>query len=77
MDNCMSHAKGLSLQFFIESINYENYVVKCIVSKALKYITLEEPWSNIKLDVIHFCVFGCEAWDHIPDEKWKELQPKS
>ena len=22
-------------------------------------------------------MFGCEAWAHIPDEKWKALQPKS
>ena len=22
-------------------------------------------------------MFGCEAWDHIPDKKWKALQPKS
>ena len=22
-------------------------------------------------------MFGCEAWAHIPDEKWKALHPKS
>ena len=22
-------------------------------------------------------MFGCEAWAHIPDEKWKAFQPKS
>ena len=33
--------------------------------------------SNTKIDVSNFCVFGSEAWAHIPDEKWKALQPKS
>ena len=38
---------------------------------------MEEAWSKIKPDVSHFRVFGCEAWAHILDEKWKALQPKS
>ena len=29
------------------------------------------------LIIIHFCVFGSEAWAHIPDEKHKSLEPKS
>ena len=40
-------------------------------------ITPEEAWSKIKPDVSHFHVFGCDAWAHILDEKWKALQPKS
>ena len=43
----------------------------------LQGITLEEAWSKIKPDVSHFHVFGCEAWAHVQDEKWKVLQPKS
>ena len=31
----------------------------------------------IKPDASHFRVFGSEAWDHIPDEKHKALEPKS
>ena len=44
---------------------------------SLQGITPEEAWSKIKPDVNHFRVFGCEAWDHMSDEKWKALQPKS
>ena len=46
-------------------------------TKVLQGITLEEAWSKIKPNLSHFRVFGCEAWDHILDEKWKALQPKS
>lgn len=45
--------------------------------KDLKNITLEEAWSNIKLDISHFRVFGSEARAHILDEKREALQPKS
>jgi hypothetical protein len=38
---------------------------------------MEEAWNKIKPDVSHFCVFGSVAWAHIPDEKRKDLQPKS
>ena len=44
---------------------------------VLKNITLEEAWSSVKLDVSHFCVFGSDAWVHIPDAKHKALESKS
>jgi hypothetical protein len=43
----------------------------------LKNITLKEAWTEIKLHVSHFCIFGSETWAHILDEKRKALQPKS
>ena len=75
MANCMIQSKlGLSLQYWAEAINCANYIVNRTPTKVLQGITLEEAWSKIKPDVSHFCVFGCEAWAHIPDEK---RQPKS
>ena len=76
MANCMIQSKGLSLQYWVE-VNYANYIVNRTPTKILQGITPEEAWSKIKPDLSHFCVFGCEAWAHIPDEKWKKLQPKS
>ena len=73
MVNCMIHAKGLSLQFWAEAINCANYIVNRTPTKFLQGITPEEAWSKIKPDVSHFRVFGCEAWAHILDEKWKAL----
>ena len=71
MANCMFQSKGLSLKFWVEAINYENYIVNHTPTKVLKNITPEETWSSIKLDVSHFHVFGTDAWAHIPDAKHK------
>ena len=75
MANCMIQTKGLSLQYWVEAINCANYIVNHTPTKVLQGITLEEAWSKIKPDVSHFRVFGCEAWAHISDEKWKALLP--
>jgi hypothetical protein len=77
MANCMIQSKGLSLKYWVEAINCANYIVNCTPTKALKNITPKEAWTKIKPDVSHFRVFGSIAWDHIPDEKRKALQPKS
>jgi hypothetical protein len=77
MANCMIQSKGLSLKYWVEDINYANYIVNRTTTKALKNITPEEAWTKIKPDVSHFRVFGSIAWAHIPDEKRKALQPKS
>jgi hypothetical protein len=77
MANCMIQSKGLSLKYWAEAINCENYIVNHTPTKALKNITSEEAWTKIKPDVSHFRVFGSIAWAHIPDEKRKALQPKS
>ena len=69
----MIQSKGLSLQFWAEAINCANYIVNHRPTKVLQGITPEEAWSKIKLDVIHFHVFGCEARAHIPDEKQKRI----
>ena len=36
-----------------------------------------ESWSGHKPDVTHFRIFGSKAWDRIPIEKRKALQPQS
>jgi len=77
MVNCMLQSKGISLNFWVEEINYENYIIDHTPTKVLKNITPEEAWSSIKPDVSHFHVFGSEAWAHIPDEQHKALEPNS
>jgi len=73
----MLKSKGLSLNFWVEAIKCENYIVDHTPTKVLKNITPEEAWSSIKLDVSHFLVFESEAWAHIPGEKHKALEPKN
>jgi hypothetical protein len=71
----MIQSKGLNLNYWAESINCANYIVNHTPTKVLKRITPEEACNKIKPNVSHFHVFGSIAWDHIPDEKRKELQP--
>ena len=54
MANCMIQSKGLSLKYWVEEINCENYIVNRTLTKALKNITEEEAWTKLKLDVSHF-----------------------
>jgi transposase InsO family protein len=75
--NFMIQSKGSSLKYWAEAINCANYLVNRTPTKALKKITPEEAWTKIKPYVNHFRVFGSIAWDHIPNEKRKSLQPKS
>ena len=69
----MIQSKRLSLQYWVEAINCANYILNRTPTKVLQGITSEEAWSKIKPDVSHFCVFGCEAWDHILDEKTESI----
>ena len=73
----MLQSKGLGIGFWKEAINCVNYIVNDTLTKVLKNTTPKEAWSSIKSDVSHFCVFGAEAWAHIPNEKHKALEPKS
>jgi transposase InsO family protein len=73
MANCMIESKGLSLKYWVEAINYANYIENRTPTKALKNITPGEAWTKIKPNVSHFHVFSSIAWAHIPDEKMKVL----
>jgi hypothetical protein len=77
MANCMIKSKGLSLHYWVEAINYANYILNHTPTKALKSIRSKEAWNKLKPYVIHFYVFGSVAWAHIPHEKRKSLQSKS
>ena len=73
----MLQSKGLGLNFLAKAIKCANYIVNRTPTKVLKNTTPEEAWSWIKPDVSHFRVFGSDAWAHIPDAKYKALEPKS
>jgi hypothetical protein len=77
MANCIIQSKRLSLHYWVEAINCENYIVNHTPTKDLKNITSGEAWTKIKPNVSHFHVFGSVAWAHNPNEKRKALQPKS
>lgn len=45
MANCVLQSKGLSPNFWAETINFANYIVNRTPTKVLKNITPEESWS--------------------------------
>jgi hypothetical protein len=69
----MIKSKGLSLNYWVEAIRYENYIVNITPTNALNNIRSEETWNKIKVDLRHLCVFGSVAWDNIPNENMKYL----
>ena len=42
----------------------------------MKDMTLEEAWSEVKMSIAFFRVFGCVSYVHIPDEKKTKLNNK-
>jgi hypothetical protein len=75
MENCIIQSKGLIPHFWVEAINYANYIVNFTLTKALKSITPKEAWREIKPNLSYPCVFGSESWADKLDEKRKTLQP--
>ena len=39
--------------------------------------TLEEDFIGVKLEIGHFCIFGCLVYSHVPLEKRTKLEPIS
>ena len=76
MATCMMEAKTLPPKFLAEAINYASYIQNRVPHEHLDGMTPFEAWSGHKLDVTHFRIFGSKAWDRIPTEKRKDLQPQ-
>ncbi len=58
-------AEGLDLEFWVEAINTTVYIKNRCPSKALDSKTLQETWTDAKLDVFHLRVFGYKTFAHI------------
>ena len=63
--------------FWEKSINCASYIYNRFPHRQLDAMTPFEAWSGHKPDVTHFNIFGSKAWDRIPTEKRKDLQPQS
>ena len=70
-------AKDFPPKFWIKAIDYASYIHNRVPHNNLDGITPFEYWSGHKPDVTHFKIFGSKAWDRIPTEKKKDLQPQS
>ena len=77
MARCMFYSKGIHKKFWVGAISCANFILNRVPTKVVKHVNPEEKWNGRKPDISNFKVFGCECWAHIPNEKWKKLEPKS
>ena len=70
------HSK-LPLYFWAEAVQCATYVRNRSPTTALNNKTPFEFWHGRKPDLSNLRVFGCIAYDHVPDEKRRKLQPKA
>ncbi|CAL8169005.1 unnamed protein product [Prunus armeniaca] len=63
--------------FLIEAVNWSVHVLNRSPTLAVKNITPQEAWNEVRPSVDHFRIFGCIAYAHVPDEKRTKLNDKS
>jgi hypothetical protein len=69
----MLHARSLPQRLWNEALDCEIYVQKRYPHRPVKDKTPYEAWSELKLEVAHFCILGSCAWAKIPSNKRKAL----
>lgn len=62
--------RNISNFFFLEAVNQ---VLNRRPTLVVKTKALEEAWSDKRLDVSHFEIFGCIAYAHIPNQQGSKL----
>ena len=72
----MIEAKDLIPNIWDESINYVAYIHKISIHKSVDGKTPYEAWFGHKPNISHLRIFGSRAWERIPSEKRKALQPQ-
>jgi hypothetical protein len=73
----MLHAKSLPQRLWVKALNFATYIQKISPHRSVNNKTPYEAWSDLKLEVTHFRIFGSRAWARVPSEKRKALDPKS
>ena len=73
----MLSMENLPQSFWAEAVMTAVHIVNRSPSTPLDNQILEELWTGKKPHYDHLCVFGCEAYAHVPKELRKKLDPKS
>ena len=68
---------GLSDAFWAEAVMTVVHLINRAPSVPLGFKVPEEVWTGSPPLYGHLCVFGCEAYVHVPKEKRSKLDPKS
>jgi hypothetical protein len=69
--------KQFPKNFWPEVVNWSVHMLNRSPTLAVRNITPEEAWSQIKPSVSYFKIFGCTVYVHIPDNKRTKLDDKS
>ncbi|MCO5566420.1 hypothetical protein L7F22_020097 [Adiantum nelumboides] len=73
---CMLKAKSLPHRLWMEAVACAAHVLNRCPTCALKTITPYEAWYDRKPSVSYLLVFGCLAYDHIPQQLRGKLDDK-
>ena len=73
----MLESKTSPPKFWVEVINCASYIQNRVPHKHLDGFTPFKYWSGHKPYGSHFRIFGSRAWDRIPLEKRRDLEPQS
>lgn len=66
---CMLQDASLAQKFWAEAVNTAVYIRNRCPTKAVMGCTPEEKWSNRKVSIKHFRIFGCVAYALNPNRK--------
>jgi hypothetical protein len=58
MASCMLHAKSLPQRLWAEALNCATYIQNRSPHRSVKDKIPYEAWSDLKLEVTHFRIFG-------------------
>jgi len=75
MVRSMLACRKVPKKFWHEAVVWATYVLNRSPTLSVKDVTPEEAWSNNKLVVYYFRVFGCLAYAHVADVQRKKLDP--
>ena len=64
----LQHA-SLKLEFWAEAVHTAIYLINLSPSKAIKLHVPQAVWLRTQLNYNGLCIFGFEAYAHIPREK--------
>jgi hypothetical protein len=73
----MLHDASLPETYWHDALMYAAHLHNVTPKRALEGITPEEAWSRNKPDVSRLCVFGAQAFVHVPDKQRTKLGAKS
>jgi hypothetical protein len=71
----MIHDQSLPMNLWAESCMTPMYVQNRSPHQILKNITPEEAFTGVKLEIVHFRIFGCRVYFHVPKKKRSKIDP--